>query len=742
VRRGFFSVCIWLLLAGILLPSSPGTLRGRVFDSEGNPLAEVKIEVADSSASAVTDKDGMFELEVPIKNMLFLTFSHRDFVVQSVEVSYAENTGQLMHVFLTSKNPIVMTLKEEVAVTAEADSIIDVSLPSHRTILPSSVLMEMGSSNIAESVEKVPGVSSVGKGGYSMVPAIRGLAEHRVLLLVDGVRITSERRIGASASFVNLGAIDRVEINRGPYSVFYGSGAVGGIINIVTKSPVPDSPFKGNFYLGYNTARNERTGAATLTGSLGKWAWMLGASGKKADDYTAPSGPIEWSRYSDYGFMFKVNRQGDSSRLYASVYHNQGIDIGKPSPTSRLKPRWYPDERNTLFTVGYELQDLSFLDNLSLNIFALDNALETQKDNLRDDTLTLQKRNLARIEGTNFGFKLRAGRELGRAHSLNFGLDYFGQGGVNDLNTEWQYDEQGEVIEQTEETSLQDARRNNIGFYLDDKIWVTPAVALSLGGRFDYIQTSNLDPERNRISRDDTFLSLYVGSIFQVTPRLSLLANVGRSFRFPTISELFYTGLTGRGTVFGNPELSPENSLNFDVGVRYLHDSFYASLFGFSNGMAGMIQKYTGTAQEEYFYRNLTRGRITGIEGELYVSVMKDVELFINFHHMRGRNRDTDSALNYIPPTRLTFWGKYSPGHFWVEPRLTLSSAVDNPGPLEIEIDGYVLFDTIFGYELNRNLTLLAILQNIFDETYRASADDLGVDAPGRGLVLRAKFGF
>jgi outer membrane receptor protein involved in Fe transport len=440
--------------------------------------------------------------------------------------------------------------------------------------------------------------------------------------------------------------------------------------------------------------------------------------------------------------MFKVNRQGDSSRFYASAYHNQGIDIGKPSPTSRLKPRWYPDERNTLFTVGYELQDLSFLDNLSLNFFALDNALETQKDNLRDDTLTLQERSLARIEGTNFGFKLRGGRELGRAHSLNFGLDYFGQGGVNDLNTEWQYDEQGEIIEQTEETSLQDARRNNIGFYLDDKIWVTPAVALSLGGRFDYVQTSNLDPERSRVSRDDTFLSLYVGSVFQVTSRLSLLANVGRSFRFPTISELFYTGLTGRGTVFGNPELSPENSLNFDVGVRYLHDSFYASLFGFSNGMDGMIQKYTGINQEEHFYRNLTRGRITGIEGELYVSVMKDVELFINFHHMRGSEKDTDAALNYIPPTRLTFWGKYSPSHFWVEPRVTLSSAVDDPGPLEIEIEGYVLFDTIFGYELNRNLTLLAILQNILDETYRASADESGVDAPGRGLVLRANFGF
>jgi outer membrane receptor protein involved in Fe transport len=440
--------------------------------------------------------------------------------------------------------------------------------------------------------------------------------------------------------------------------------------------------------------------------------------------------------------MFKLNRQGESSRLYASLFHYQGVDIGKPSPSSRLKPRWYPDERTTLFTLGYELRDVIFLDNLALSFFAMDNALETRGDNLREETQTVKKRSLARIEGTNFGFKLRGGRALGRAHTLSFGLDYFGQGGVNDRNTEWLYDEQGGILEETEETSLQDARRNNIGFYLDDKVWVTPLVAFSLGGRFDYIRTSNLDLEQKRVSRDDTFLSLYVGSIFQVSSRLSLLANIGRSFRFPTISELFYTGLTGRGTVFGNPDLSPEESLNFDVGVRYLHDRFYASLFGFSNGIDAMIQKYSGTALEEYFYRNLTRGRITGIEGELYVSVMKDVEFFFNFHHMRGGEKDTDAALNYIPPTRFTFWGKYSPGRFWVEPRVTLSAAVDDPGPLEIETDGYVLFDTIFGYEVSRNLTFLAILQNILDETYRPSADESGVDAPGRGLVLRARFGF
>ncbi|NOR14890.1 MAG: TonB-dependent receptor, partial [Candidatus Aminicenantes bacterium] len=472
------------------------------------------------------------------------------------------------------------------------------------------------------------------------------------------------------------------------------------------------------------------------------WGLMLGAKEKKADDSTATAGPITWSRYSDQNVMFKVDRTDNVSRFYATLYHYQGNDIGKPSPTSQFKPRWYPKETNTLFILGYERQQIFLLDNLNLSFYALNSILETQADNLWADALTVKKRNLAKIEGTNFGLKLRGGKALGQNHTLSFGIDYFGQTDVNDRNTQWLYNQAGEVIDKAEEISLIDARRNNFGIYIDDKIQVLKPLSLNLGGRLDYVQTSNMGLAETRQSKHDEFLSLYVGAVIQATPRFSILANVGRSFRFPTISELFYTGLTGRGTVFGNPELAPEESLNFDLGVRFLHERFYASLFGFSNSIDKMIQKYSGTDLEEYFYRNLTGGRINGIEGELYVYVVKDLELFINFHLMQGRENDTDAFLNYIPPTRLTFWGKYSPGKLWIEPRFTLAAYKDDPGPLEIKVDGYVLFDTILGYELSSNLTLLAIFQNILNETYRASADEQGVDAPGRGLVVRAKFSF
>ena len=742
MRKSFLSIWMILSLSVFGLSASPGTVKGRVLDEEGKPLADVKVEVLDTTIFTQTKPNGIFVLENLKKKKLLVMFSHPDYVTRTVEVVMEKSSVQMIEVSLTQKNPILMTIKEEISVTAEADSIIDINLPSHRTILPSSVLIEMGTSNIAESVDKVPGVAAVGKGGYSMVPAIRGLAEHRILLLVDGVRITSERRLGASASFVSLGAIDRIEINRGPYSVFHGSGALGGIINIITKSPSPNSPFQGDFRLGYNSVRNERAASASFKGSLGKWGLIFGANGKKADDYSAPSGKIEWSRYQDYDMMFKINRQSKKSEFYATMFHYNGTDIGKPSPTSSLKPRWYPDETNTLFTVGYKIQNFWILDNVIASVYALRSDLQTQKDNLREESLTVGKKNLAKVEGTNFGFKVRGGKALGERNSLNFGIDFFGRADINDRNTEWKYDENGKVTSQTEESSLQDARRGNLGFYIDDKIQFSDLLTLNVGARFDSVRTSNLTPDGIRLARNDEFFSFYLGSVFQITPSLSLLGNVGQSFRFPSISELFYTGLTGRGTVYGNLDLTPEKSLNFDLGFRYLHKKFFASVYGFSNSINDMIQKYGGFEEEEYFYRNLTSGRIYGLEGEFYFSLMKNLELFINFHHMVGKEKDTEAALNYIPPSRLTFWGKYSPGKCWIEPRVTLASAVKDPGPLEIATDGYVLFDTIFGFKLNNNLTLVAIAQNILDQTYRASADESGVDAPGRGFVFRAEYSF
>lgn len=739
MKRFFYTALIFFLVFGILAAADKVTLKGRVTDAEGNLLSGVKVEVYKTRFQATTSEDGTFTLKglEPGKYRLIFTHPHYMPGVLAVTVQKGE---EFVKIDLSEKSTHLLTIKEEVTVTAEADSTIDVSLPSHRTIFTDKALSELGTSNIAESVKKSAGVSMVGKGGYSMVPAIRGLAEHRILLLMDGVRIRSERRIGASASFINLHNVDRIELNRGPYSVFYGSGAIGGIINIVTKSPSPQTPFGGNLDLSYNTVRKEKAGSFNLKGSRGKFGFMISANGKDAEEYSSPQGIVEQSQYSDYDYMVKVNRRGENSKFYMTFFDYYGINLGKPSPSSKYKPRWYPKERNTIFNVGYQRNNLFSLDQFNASFYVFPNMLKTKKENL-DQSFNVEKRNLAKVEGTSFGVKLRGNESLGGGHTLNFGVDYFARRSMNDKNTEWRYNEAGGLISRTEETSLLEARRDNLGLYIDDKIQVSSSISLNVGARFDFIRTGNEAYQGGDI-RNDQAVTAYVGSIYQLSPHFSLLANIGRAFRFPTISELFYTGLTGRGTVFGNPDLKPEKSLNMDLGFRYLQGKYYGSLYLFRNSVSDMIRKYRREGTDEYFYKNLAEGYIQGIEGEFYFWLIRNFEIFLSFHHMMGKETTSAQPLNYIPPTRLNLRTKFSPGNFWVEPRVVLQAAKENPGPLEIEIDEYALLDTVVGCRLSENFSLMAIGKNLLNQTYRFSADEKGVDAPGRSLVMKVLLSF
>jgi len=109
---------------------------------------------------------------------------------------------------------------------------------------------------------------------------------------------------------------------------------------------------------------------------------------------------------------------------------------------------------------------------------------------------------------------------------------------------------------------------------------------------------------------------------------------------------------------------------------------------------------------------------------------------------MEGVDPDTAASLNYIPPSRIALTGKWAPGRFWIEPRLSFAAAVDEPGPLEIAVNGYTLLEAAAGIDLNRHWRAICIGQNLTNAVFRFSADESGVDAPGRGFIFRLIYKF
>ena len=123
---------------------------------------------------------------------------------------------------------------EEVTVSGVAPS-IDATPGSAMTMLSSREIAQRASANLMQAVENVPGVNQVSE-GQAAVPAVRGLARGRTLILIDGSRVTSERRVGPSATFMDPSLVEGVDVARGPGSVAYGSDAFGGVISVRTQA--------------------------------------------------------------------------------------------------------------------------------------------------------------------------------------------------------------------------------------------------------------------------------------------------------------------------------------------------------------------------------------------------------------------------------------------------------------------------------------------------------------------------
>ena len=162
-----------------------------------------------------------------------------------------------------------------VSVTAKGYAASDVETPVASTVLATDDLARKQAHNLGEALRGEPGISVSLDGAQGQNPVIRGLQKDSVVLMVDGMRLNSAQPAGAIASFLSLGLADRVEVVKGPASVLYGTGALGGAINVRLPQArfEPGLQFKAN--LGFDSASRGASGAAVLNASQGDHALML-----------------------------------------------------------------------------------------------------------------------------------------------------------------------------------------------------------------------------------------------------------------------------------------------------------------------------------------------------------------------------------------------------------------------------------------------------------------------------------
>jgi outer membrane receptor protein involved in Fe transport len=700
----------------------------------GGPWPEPSSRSLGEPSAPRATPGGAFSLEIVGSARVRIIVRHPAYYEESETVTPGASAEGLV-IRLT---PLIRQ-NEEIAVTALRYPEPISKIPAAQTVVTSELLGERMAPNIVEALTGIPGLVPLGSGGFSLVPSIRGLARNRILLLVDGCRIVSDRRTGPGASFVSPDDLGRIEILRSPSSIFYGSDAIGGVVQMFTADPPAEAGLSGRIHAGYGSVNGESSYGAQLGGRSGPWGFFLSVQGLDADVYRSPLGKVTQSQYGQTGLLGKVVYETEARRIGLSFLGARGTDIGKPTRTSLTKPTWYPRENQNLVHLSWN--EASFAGGeLAVHAYANPNFLETRTQTLAASGTT-SKDSLNKTETTDFGAQLSYVRKLSKVLRLTAGLDYFGRGGVQATLHEESFDAAGALTKTYDETSFDRGRRRDFGLYVSADYSGLPRLDLVGGVRWDSIvQGANPGGGQERLESRQSPWTGFMALSYQLTDKLIAFADAATAYRTPGLSELFYNGITGRGMIIAQPNLSPERSLNWDAGLKWVGGRVFAAAYGFHYTVDGLIDRYL-VGPQIYTYGNVDKARIRGLELEAEIHPRTDWMVFGTFALLDGKSVSTGAAVNDIPPARATLGSRVFLGRFSAEVTALLQARMSHPGPAEIAIPSYGVFSFKAGWSIHP-VSLFLVAGNLTDRTYLGRPDPEAMEEPGRGFKLGASYRF
>ena len=716
----------------LCVPWDALAFRGRVVDRDGTPVANATVSILGRTGEAITDKDGRFVFQpdppVPFE---ILVIDGAGTYSRPVLIESLDPAGELVVT-------VAPVLNESVTVSGSAPSIESTPGSATASLSARDVAVRQPA-NLMQAIENVAGVNQVSE-GQAAVPAIRGLARGRTLILIDGARVSSERRAGASATFIDPSLIEGVDVARGPGSVAYGSDAFGGVISVRTRRVLPGSPLAVQFSGTVGTGIPDRRGTIELSKGLPAGGVLFAAHARKADDWTSPEDEVFNSGFADRGFMVRAEQQIGAGYLTAGWQSDFGRDIERPRDNSRAVRFYYPHEDSHRFTAGYEARNVGGLQRLAVTGFV--GRYEQRTDQDRFATATTG-RSIERADVAANDFHVRGfGEKLAGRARVEFGVDINGRFALNAIDDLIQFDLAGDIASARPNVSIDTARRVDNGIYASIEAAVSPVLVVSGGVRGDYVSTRNAGGYFGDRSTGNGAASGYASATLGSFGGFSLTAQLARGFRDPVLSDRYYRGPTGRGFITGNPELNPETSVQADLGLRYVSQRFRFATFYYAYRIHDLIERFQ-TTTDFFFFRNRGTALVRGYEVEAQATLPAAFTIDFAAQVAEGRAVDDNAYLDDISPVNVTaIVRKQFAERAFGQLRWSYFSNDEHFGPTERAVPGYTLVDAAAGYRLARPLELRVQARNLLNELYFASQDVRAVFAPGRSASLTATVRF
>jgi outer membrane receptor protein involved in Fe transport len=709
-------------------------IRGIVQTAKGKPIYDAVILHRDSGKKTLSDEKGVFRLFLADSKRINLEIIHPDYIEQEISITEKDSKKKL----IVTLSPYIRQ-QEEVVVTALRYPESSSTVPAAETVVTEESLEEKITPNIAQGLLDLPGVSNIGAGGFSLVPNIRGLARCRVLILIDNARVTSDRRTGPSASFVSPKDIKTIEVLRSPSSVFYGSDAIGGVVHIMMKEAPLSDTIGGTFSAKYGTINQEKGLGFSLAGKNKNTGFFLSLQGTSAKNYWSPEEEILMSKFTQGSLFGKISHQTKKREIHISFLGARGKNVGKPNQDSLTTPTLYPMESQNFIQLQWLEKDVFGPGDINFQAWLNPNSLETQKERLKSYKTS---ESYSKTESLDYGFHLSYGKKIGKYFRLKGGTDWFGRTRSRAINKNTTFDSSGNAADIYEESPYTDGKRRDMGIFISADYEGIKKLDLVTGIRADFIQLEALPggyaaKERSSYSAFTGF----VGGTFKIAPSVVFFTNLARAYRAPSLNELFYSGITGRGFIIAQPGLKPEMSYNLDIGLKVIKNRFFIGAYAFYYLIDGMIERYL--VEEALFtYGNINRGEIRGYEIEVEYYPMPGWRVFGNFFSFKGKSLNSNDFLNDIPPHRLYLGTKFWIGRLSLELNATLQGEKANPGPAEVAIPGYKTIGLKASYFIASTVQCYAVLSNVTNLLYISRPDPSAVEEPGRNLLIGLNFSF
>jgi len=730
-RHPAFGVLLFVV-APAFVAAPAEAFEGRVVKKEGGaPVAFAEVAILGRAGSARTDADGRFQ---------WTPDPHPPFEV--LVVLPGGGYVRPMRIETLTAGVVTLeispTLEESVMVVAGSTPSVEATPAGGVTVVPADDIRSRQPANVAQAVENVAGTATVSE-GHAAVPAVRGLAGGRTLILIDGARVTAERRVGPSATYLDPAALEGIEIARGPGSVAYGSDAFGGVVQLRTRRAEPGSPLRGRLTGGAGVGAPQHRAALELTRGFDRGGILVRGHWRDFDNWDSPEGEVLNSGAEDRGVLARFDHALRGGLLTAGWQSDFGRDIERPRNDSAAVRFFYPEENSHRLTLGWDRASVGALDRLAATAFFGTYAVITDQDRFATASAPRSVER-AEVAAKDFHVRLFAENAVGRV-KLDGGLDVNGRFDLEARDIGIRYDLAGAIATRTDNVSTESARRVDTGLYLQAEANAARWLVLSGGARVDRVTTRNSGGYFGDRAEDNTALSGFASATAGSFRGFSATAQVARGFRDPTLSDRYFRGPTGRGFITGNPDLEPERSLQLDAALRFAAPRWRVAAYAYHYRFDDLVERFQ-TATDFFLFRNRGRARIRGVEAEVQASLPWRLGVELTAHRMSGRALDDATGLDAIPVPTVTarLRRDVDKGYGWI--RTGVYGRLDEPGPTEQERPGYGLLDAGIGMHLGPHVEIDILGRNLLDKAYLVTPDARATLAAGRSAMATIALSF